>query len=125
MYKVACTQTWKTMFYYFAQNSHIIIIWPKKAICTKSFVEKLKKSLLLKCWLVNHATCCDRPPFDMTSFCRRIRSASFRQQIGGISFANRLPFITISLIIGLRKLKSTNISTIVTFWRVSMRLNVN
>lgn len=47
MYKVACTQTWKTMFYYFAQNSHIIIIWPKKALCTKSFVEKLKKSPLV------------------------------------------------------------------------------
>lgn len=47
MYKVACTQTWNTMFYYFAQNSHIIIIWPKKALCTKSFVEKLKKSPLV------------------------------------------------------------------------------
>lgn len=41
MYKVACTQTWKTMFYYFAQNSHIIIIWPKKATSCLTSREQL------------------------------------------------------------------------------------
>lgn len=43
MYKVACTQTWKTMFYYFAQNSHIIIIWPKKGPLYKIIRREIKK----------------------------------------------------------------------------------